>query len=54
MSTQNSAINRRLFNLSVGATLVGSAGGVLAQAAKGAKPLAGQTVKLMYMDALSG
>jgi branched-chain amino acid transport system substrate-binding protein len=41
---------RRVFNLSVGAALVVAAGVAMAQA----KPLAGQTVKLMWIDPLTG
>jgi len=41
---------RRVFNLTAGAALVVSAGAVMAQA----KPLAGQTVKLMWIDPLTG
>ena len=45
-----SAMPRRLLSLTVGAALVISAGAALAQA----KPLAGQTVKLMWIDPLTG
>lgn len=44
------SITRRIFNLGVGAALIASTGSALAQA----KPLAGQTVKLMWIDPLSG
>ena len=54
MSNQHSSISRRTFNLGIGATLAGSAGAVFAQAKAAGKPLAGQTVKLMFIDALSG
>ena len=50
MKTSNSPSARRLLSLSVGAALVVSAGAALAQA----KPLAGQTVKLMWIDPLTG
>jgi len=50
MSIQSSPLTRRLFSLSIGAALVVSAGAALAQA----KPLAGQTVKLMWIDPLTG
>jgi branched-chain amino acid transport system substrate-binding protein len=49
MFASNSS-TRRLFNLTVGAALVVSAGVAFAQA----KPLAGQTVKLMWIDPLTG
>ncbi len=44
---------QRLFHLSVGAALVVSANVAMAQA-KSAKPLAGQTVKVAWIDPLSG
>jgi branched-chain amino acid transport system substrate-binding protein len=44
---------QRLFHLTVGAALVVSANVAMAQA-KGAKPLAGQTVKIAWIDPLSG
>jgi branched-chain amino acid transport system substrate-binding protein len=44
---------QRLFHLTVGAALVVSANLAMAQA-KGAKPLAGQTVKIAWIDPLSG
>ena len=53
MTTARSPLNRCLFSLSqlaVGAALVVNAGSVLAQA----KPLAGQTVKMMWIDPLTG
>ena len=50
MKTSNSSSASRLLSLSVGAALVVSAGAALAQA----KPLAGQTVKLMWIDPLTG
>ena len=50
MKTSNSPSASRLLSLSVGAALVVSAGAALAQA----KPLAGQTVKLMWIDPLTG
>ncbi len=46
-----SPMTRRLFNLLAGAALVASAGSTLAAPAK---PLAGQTVKMMWIDPLSG
>ncbi len=53
MTTARSPLNRCLFTLSqlaVGAALVVNAGSVMAQA----KPLAGQTVKMMWIDPLTG
>ncbi len=50
MTRSRTSAARRLFNLTVGAALVVSAGAALAQA----KPLAGQTVKLMWIDPLTG
>ncbi len=53
MTTARSPLNRCLFTLSqlaVGAALVVNAGSALAQA----KPLAGQTVKMMWIDPLTG
>ncbi len=53
MTTARSPLSRCLFTLSqlaVGAALVVNAGTVLAQA----KPLAGQTVKMMWIDPLTG
>ncbi|MEP6875647.1 MAG: branched-chain amino acid ABC transporter substrate-binding protein [Burkholderiales bacterium] len=50
MKFASSSLTRRVFNLTVGAALVVSAGAALAQA----KPLAGQTVKMMWIDPLSG
>ena len=51
----DSQLNRRHFNAVLGAVLAASAAPALAQTkAGGAKPLAGQTVKLMFIDALSG
>ncbi|MBS0445022.1 MAG: branched-chain amino acid ABC transporter substrate-binding protein [Proteobacteria bacterium] len=44
-------INRRQFNVALGAALAVPAGSV---SAAGAKPLAGQTVKIMWIDPLSG
>jgi branched-chain amino acid transport system substrate-binding protein len=49
----NTATAQKLFHLTVGAALVVSANVALAQA-KGGKPLAGQTVKLAWIDPLSG
>ncbi len=46
--------NRRQFNLTVGATLLTGASAALAQSKAAAKPLAGQTVKVMWIDPLSG
>jgi branched-chain amino acid transport system substrate-binding protein len=51
MTSENSLINRRLFNVGVGAALASIARVTLAQ---NKKPLAGQVVKLMFIDALSG
>ena len=45
---------RRLFNVALGAALAATSGVVLAQAKAAAKPLAGQTVKLMWIDPLTG
>lgn len=50
MKFASSSLTRRVFSLSVGAALVVSAGVAMAQA----KPLAGQTVKIMWIDPLSG
>jgi branched-chain amino acid transport system substrate-binding protein len=44
------SLTRGAFNLTIGAALVVSAGAVMAQA----KPLAGQTVKIMWIDPLTG
>ena len=54
MQSKDSLLNRRHFNVTLGAALVASASTVLAQSKAAAKPLAGQTVKLMFIDALSG
>ena len=55
MQYDRSLINRRRFNVALGAVLAGPAGSVLAQnKAAAAKPLAGQTVKIMWIDPLSG
>jgi branched-chain amino acid transport system substrate-binding protein len=51
-STKTSTV-QRLFHLTVGAALVVSANLAMAQA-KGGKPLAGQTVKIAWIDPLSG
>ena len=50
MKFASSSLTRQAFNLTVGAALVVSAGAVWAQA----KPLAGQTVKIMWIDPLTG
>ena len=50
MKSGFSSMNRRLFNLIVGAALVVCAGTAMAQA----KPLAGQTVKIAMIEGLSG
>ena len=50
MKNSNSSSLQRLFSLTVGAALVVSAGAAMAQP----KPLAGQTVKLMWIDPLTG
>ena len=50
MKFASSSLTRHVFNLTVGAALVVSAGAVMAQA----KPLAGQTVKIMWIDPLTG
>jgi branched-chain amino acid transport system substrate-binding protein len=54
MRSPSIALSRRLLNLAIGATLGVSAGSVLAQAKAGAKPLAGETVKIAWIDPLSG
>ncbi len=50
MKIDHRVLSRHILSLSVGAALAVSAGSVLAQA----KPLAGQTVKLMWIDPLTG
>ena len=50
MKFKTSLLTRSLFSLTVGAALVASVGSALAQA----KPLAGQTVKMMWIDPLTG
>jgi branched-chain amino acid transport system substrate-binding protein len=50
MKSAKASVARQLFTLGLGAALVVSAGAALAQA----KPLAGQTVKLMWIDPLTG
>ncbi len=50
MKFASSSLTRHVFKLTIGAALVVSAGAVLAQA----KPLAGQTVKMMWIDPLTG
>jgi branched-chain amino acid transport system substrate-binding protein len=45
---------RRAFVLAAGVALAVSAGGAFAQAKAGAKPLTGQTVKMAWIDPLSG
>ena len=50
MKPASNSLSRRVFTLTVGATMVVSAGVAMAQA----KPLAGQTVKLMWIDPLTG
>jgi branched-chain amino acid transport system substrate-binding protein len=50
MKFASSPLTRHVFSLTIGAALVVSTGAVLAQA----KPLAGQTVKMMWIDPLSG
>src|SRR5258706_16150805 len=54
MKSSRTTTAQRLFQLTVGAALVVSANVALAQAKAGAKPLAGQTVKIMWIDPLSG
>ena len=54
MQFKGSTFNRRLFNVALGAALAATAGTALAQAKPGAKPLAGQTVKIMWIDPLTG
>ena len=53
MNSRRTAIARGLFGLTVGAALTVSAVTAMAQP-KGAKPLEGQTVKLVWIDPLSG
>jgi len=53
MTVEISGTSRRGFNLAMG-TLLAAPAVVLAQSKAAAKPLAGQVVKLMYIDALSG
>ncbi len=48
------SLSRRRFNAAVGAALTTSAAAVFAQNKAAAKPLAGQTVKIMFIDPLSG
>jgi branched-chain amino acid transport system substrate-binding protein len=50
LKTRHTLLARQLFSLTVGAALAACAGSALAQA----KPLAGQTVKLMWIDPLTG
>jgi branched-chain amino acid transport system substrate-binding protein len=47
-------VNKRLFCLTVGAALAVSTGAVMAQAKAGGKPLAGETVKIAWIDPLTG
>jgi branched-chain amino acid transport system substrate-binding protein len=47
-------LSRRMLSLAIGAALTASAGTVAAQAKAGAKPLAGETVKIAWIDPLSG
>jgi branched-chain amino acid transport system substrate-binding protein len=54
MKSNKTSAAQRLFKLSVAATLAVSAGIAMAQAKGSAKPLAGQTVKLAWIDPLSG
>ena len=54
MKFANSTYTRRVFNLTVGAALVLSTGAVMAQTKAAAKPLAGQVVKIAWIDPLSG
>jgi branched-chain amino acid transport system substrate-binding protein len=53
MNSRRTAIVRGLFGLTVGAALTVSVVPAMAQS-KGAKPLEGQTVKLVWIDPLSG
>jgi branched-chain amino acid transport system substrate-binding protein len=50
MNFPRNSLTRRVFSLTLGAALVVSAGAAMAQA----KPLAGQVVKIMWIDPLSG
>ena len=55
MQSPDNSLSRRHFNAALGAALMtAAASAALAQTKAGAKPLAGQTVKLMFIDALSG
>jgi branched-chain amino acid transport system substrate-binding protein len=54
MSQQVTPLARGVFAACLGAALVASAGSALGQAKAGAKPLEGQTVKLAWIDPLSG
>jgi branched-chain amino acid transport system substrate-binding protein len=50
MTFASHSLTRRIFTLAAGAALVASTGAVMAQA----KPLAGQVVKIMWIDPLTG
>jgi branched-chain amino acid transport system substrate-binding protein len=54
MKTPSMALSRRVLCLSFAAALATGSGAVLAQSKAGAKPLAGQTVKIAWIDPLSG
>jgi branched-chain amino acid transport system substrate-binding protein len=54
MTTLSANLSRRILSLSIGLALAGASGLVLAQAKAGAKPLAGQVVKIAWIDPLSG
>ena len=54
MQSSATHFKRRLFNVALGAALAATTGVALAQAKAAAKPLAGQTVKLMWIDPLTG
>jgi len=54
MQSNATPFKRRLFTIAMGAALAATSGVALAQAKAAAKPLAGQTVKLMWIDPLTG
>lgn len=54
MSIPRTAVTRRIFGLTVGAALVVSATCATAQSRSATKPLAGQVVKIAWIDPLSG
>ena len=54
MTTTHHAASTRIAKLCIGALLVGSATAAMAQGKAAAKPLQGQTVKIAWIDPLSG